>query len=181
MTMDDLDLPDDDALARLLVDSRGLQSAPAALVQRMVALAPAPPQREGVGDALRRLIDAVLSFDSWRPSPGLALEVVRASGSDARQLLFQAGDIDIDVRVRRSSASGSDGWAVSGQVLGPDGAGRTRLRCGGLDAAVAWSDQAEFRFEPVPAGDCVLSLEGDGWAAELPAFTLPGLPAASDA
>lgn len=183
---------DDDALGRLLRDSRQLLSAPDALVRRMIGLAqpfgqptvatPASPAA-GLGDTVRRLLRAVLAHDSW--APGVALEAVRSTGSDARQLLFEAGEHDVDVRVQRSAVAGVDGWVVSGQLLGPQagagGAGRVVLRCGGFEAAMACSDLGEFRFEPVPHGLCELLVEGEGWSAALPAFRLATAAPGSDA
>lgn len=180
--MDDSDPRDDAALGRLLVDSRQLQSAPAALVQRMVALAAAPTSAAAVGlaDTWRRWLQAVLAFDSWSPAPGLALDAVRATASDARQLLYSAGDVDVDLRLRRVGGAGVEAWSVSGQVLGPAGDGRIVVRCGRFEAAATWNRQGEFRVEPVPPGDCTVTVEAAAWATELPPFALPALAGRGD-
>ncbi|HWW77137.1 MAG TPA: hypothetical protein VNZ44_17170, partial [Pyrinomonadaceae bacterium] len=61
---------------------------------------------------LRRLV-AALTFDSTHLQP--AFGVRSGQPAPARQLLFSAGDYDVDLRL----APGTEGWTVSGQVLGP--------------------------------------------------------------
>jgi hypothetical protein len=97
---------------------------------------------------------------------------LRADAPDQRHLVFSLEGRDVDVRIRRSSASPGAGWVVSGQLLGPDETGRTHLRCGAFEAEAPWSDLCEFHFEPVPEGECVVSLVTDDWEAVLPAFEL---------
>ncbi len=65
---------------------------------------------------------ATLSFDSSALRP--AFGVRSGQSAPARQLLFSAGDFDIDLRLARSRA----GWSVSGQVLGAcEGGGRIEV------------------------------------------------------
>ena len=101
-----------------------------ALVQRALAMPDAPPERvqraldlwrlHGLGPRERpglRRWAAVLQFDSWA---GAAVAAgMRALPSEVRQLVFSAEGCDIDLRV----APGPHGFALSGQLLGVEGAG----------------------------------------------------------
>jgi hypothetical protein len=171
--------PDPDApLAHALRRSRVLEDAPEASIQRAIdlfqararaslpAVAPAsaPP-------ALRRLL-AVLALDSAVLAPqgqGLRAGPTRQGGRLPRQLLYTIDGRDVDVRIE-PTAGGQ--WLLSGQVLGPDRKGRVLLRGGAAVLESAWDELAEFRFEAVPAGRWVLEVEGEDWAAELPALDL---------
>lgn len=114
------------------------------------ALSPAPAREPG----LFQRIAAALSFDSGLApaTPGL-----RSGALGARQLLYAAGEHDLDLRVIPSGS----GWQIAGQLLGPELAGghailsasdgRTReqpLRAG------------ELRFEGVDPGTYTLLVRG---------------------
>jgi len=161
--------PDDDTLQRWLVASRALEEAPEQLVQDAIDLWDKRPRPLAASPARRRL-SVGLIFDSLQSSAALA--GVRAR-DDARQLLFSMEGRDVDLRIRRSGSSPAGGWTVSGQVLGPDGQGSTSIRCGGFEATVPWSAMCEFHVEPIPAGECIVSLHAEDWEAVLPAFVLP--------
>lgn len=163
------DAPDPDAdLAAALVRSRVLEDAPEAVIRRALDLFPARPRAAAPAPGpLRRLV-AVLGFDSAAQAPqALGL---RAGGSGLRQMLFTAEGRDVDLRL----APGPGGWRLSGQVLGPDAAGRIELRCGAFHAEQAWNELAEFHLDGLPEGQCHIVLHGDGWALELPPLQIPG-------
>lgn len=95
---------------------------------------------------LRRLV-AVLRADLLPNRPAFG---ERSAGSAAaRQLLFEAGDIAIDVRV---TSSGSD-LTIRGQLLG-EGCEDAELRLVSPAASYSTSadDLGEFVFEAVPNG-----------------------------
>jgi hypothetical protein len=159
---------DDDALERQLVASRELEDAPESLVLQAIALWDQRP-RPLAPPTMRRVLLAALSFDSTQPVTALA--GVRAH-EEARHLLFSMEGRDVDIRIKRSGAGVAAGWIVSGQVLGPDQAGTTTIRCGDFQATVQWSDLCEFHVEPVPPGECEVSLHTEDWEAVLPAFDM---------
>jgi anti-sigma factor RsiW len=102
---------------------------------------------------LRRLV-AALTFDSSSLRP--AFGVRSGQAAPARQLLFSAGDFDVDLRL----APGGDGWTVSGQVLGPCRGGEIEVVTGdGRTAARATlSEFCEFTLPPQPEGAYALRL-----------------------
>lgn len=146
--------------------SRALEDAPEAVIQRAIGVWSAPA-RPAAAPGLRERVLAVLSFDSAGVSP-LAVGR-RSAGEDMRQLLFSAGERDIDLRV---SPAGGGRWRVAGQVFGPDTAGRARVQVGEVVAECAWNDLAEWQVDALPAGDCCVVLSSDGWEIELPPFAL---------
>lgn len=101
---------------------------------------------------------AVLGFDSWS-APPLALGL-RALPSQVRHLLFSADERDVDLRI----VPEAEGFALSGQHLGPDGHGRVELSWvaggGGPSAqrVAALNDMGEFRLEGVAEGSYVLTV-----------------------
>ena len=167
----------DAALARTLQRSRVLEDAPEALIQRAIDLfkprarATAPAASAAAPAGLRRLL-AVLAVDSAALAPqgqGLRAGPARPGGRVPRQLLYTIDGRDVDVRLE-PTAGGQ--WLLSGQVLGPDRRGRVLLRGDATVHESAWDELAEFRFDPVPPGRWVLEVEGEDWAAELPALEL---------
>lgn len=128
-----------------------------------------PPQRRW---------GAVLSADSWAlPQQALGL---RAAPSDVRHMLFTANDRDVDVRV----APQAEGFALSGQHLGPNAGGYAELSwvSGGMPVTsplgTALNDMGEFRFDGVAPGIYVLTVRIGGDEIVLPPFEI-GLPAAA--
>jgi hypothetical protein len=116
---------------------------------------------------LRRIV-AALTFDSSSLRP--AFGVRSGQAAPARQLLFSAGDLDVDLRL----APGGDGWTVSGQVLGPcGGGGEVELLAGGEAAArAALNELCEFTLPPQPEGAYALRLRLGGAEVEIPELSL---------
>ena len=143
-------------------------------------------------DAPRDLIfDAVHLFRSRRPepAPGLLRRIVAALTFDsntrthafgvrsgqaapARQLLFGAGDFDVDLRL----AAGEEGWTVSGQVLGPCEGGHVEAFASGTSeeatAQASLNDLCEFTLPPVPEGTYALRLRLNDTEIEIPELSL---------
>jgi hypothetical protein len=167
--MNDAPRPDPNELEQTLRASRRLEDAPETLIQRAIDLwQPRAGSAAGAGGPLQRW-RATLRFDS--ATTGHAALGLRSSGAAVtRQMLFSCEGRDIDLRLDPLP----DGqWRISGQVLGPDAAGIAELRCGDAPPQrVAWSELAEFEFEPVPADICVLVLRSDGWELDVPSFDL---------
>ena len=142
---------------------RALPDAPAALQQVAISLWAASPLAQGLpgrvaelaqaGLALVRHLAAVLQFDSWAAAavaPGM-----RSLRSPTRHLLFSSAGRDIDLRI----APASQGYALSGQVLGPDEAGSVELFAEPAEPGDAAAQHAgeldalgEFRIDGVAAG-----------------------------
>ena len=144
----------------------------AELVQRAVSLPDAPPQvlraavnlwagnRNGpltdLAASVGTLIQAVLTFDSWA-RPAIA-SGMRSAGADKRHLLFNAGERDVDLRINREAGA----FILTGQVLGPDGAGTIELAA-----------------EPASPAEAADSGPGGSWTTildEMGEFRLPGIP-----
>lgn len=117
---------------------------------------------------LRRIV-AALTFDSSALTP--AFGVRSGLAAPARQLLFSAGDFDVDLRL----AQGGEGWTVSGQVLGPCGGGQVELapaaRAGG-ETRAALNELCEFTLPPVPEGSYALRLRMNDTEVEIPDLNL---------
>ncbi len=157
--MKPVDRLSDDEFAHLVQRAVALPEAPPALVRAAIDLWPAAADRASLKDTAQagwRLVAAVLSFDSWagpRVAPGM-----RSVTSDTRHMLFSAMGRDIDLRI----SPVAEGFALTGQVLGPDETGTVELaaqpaapsatRVATLDAL------GEFRLDPVSGGSYRLTL-----------------------
>ena len=145
----------DDEFVQRVQRAVALPEAPPALVQAAIGLW---PQRHGaslkeVVVATRRLVTAVLSFDSWaRPAVALGM---RGATADTRHLLFSAMGRDVDIRI----SPAADRYALTGQILGPDETGLVELSTHGADGfkaadarVVSLDDFGEFRLDDVNVG-----------------------------
>jgi hypothetical protein len=148
-----------------IMRSDNSEDAPRDLLAGALNLFRARPAREGF---LRRVV-AALSFDSGALRPAFGVRSGQASSS--RQLLFSAGDVDVDLRL----APGEEGWAVSGQVLGECGGGWAELGGAqeeGRAARAELNELCEFALPAVPAGSYTLRLRLDDLLVEIPDLNL---------
>ncbi|HEX8852479.1 MAG TPA: hypothetical protein VF754_03280, partial [Pyrinomonadaceae bacterium] len=114
---------------------------------------------------------AALTFDSAQLAP--VFGVRSGQTADARQLLFSAGDTDVDLRL----ASGGDGWTISGQILGECDGGRVEIESvadsGEAQSARAdLNEMCEFTLPPVPSGSYKLRLHFNDLEVEVPELQL---------
>lgn len=118
--------------------------------------------------SLARKILAALSFDSAEMTP--ALGVRSGASSESRQLLYRAGNTDLDIRV----ASQDNCWVVSGQVLGTEDLSEGSIELEGGEARVSsqLNDLSEFSLPPVPTGSYTLRLRLINMDIEVPGFNL---------
>ena len=142
-----------DRVARLertleLMRSDVSESAPEYAVNRAVSLIRGRADPES--SMLRRVL-ATLKFDSLQLAPALG---VRAGAPSERQLLFAAGDNEVQLEVIQAGES----WAVSGQVLGPCKGGKVELRGPAASARTELNEMCEFMLPPVPEGGYALTL-----------------------
>lgn len=134
---------------------------------------PAPPEPSaGLWESARTVLGrvvAALSFDSRATAPQAS--GMRARGSDTRHLLFSAKGRDIDLRIVPSA----DGFALSGQVLGPGESGSVHLATclRGAARSQAWQaatldDLGEFHIDALVAGTYEITLRLGGDEIALP-------------
>jgi hypothetical protein len=169
-----LDRLDDEELAQALRASRQLEDAPEAAIQRAIDLWPGRTRVPVRPAGAWARLGAVLRFDS-AASDHLALGLRGAAGTELqpkRQWLFTAGEHDVDLRA--APAAVGPLWTLSGQILGPQGAGTATLRSADDAAAatpartVPWNEWAEFHFDELPPGKYLLRLSGPEGELELP-------------
>lgn len=132
------------------------------LFRRRAASAAHAPSR------LRRVL-ASLSFDSAQLNPAFGVRSAGAARAATRQLLYHAGESDLDVRLAQSG----DAWVVSGQLLGEcEGAGRVELAGEVASEEAELNEQCEFTLPPVPAGTYALRLRFADFELEIPELEL---------
>jgi anti-sigma factor RsiW len=144
------------------------EDAPAQLVASVVQMFRARRARAEEPGLLRRLV-AALTFDSSGLRP--AFGVRSGQAAPARQMLFSAGDFDVDLRL----APGGEGWTVSGQVLGPCTGGEVELLDpeGATAARATLNELCEFTLlPPTPDGTYALRLRLEGVEVEIPELSL---------
>ncbi|MCA1592099.1 MAG: zf-HC2 domain-containing protein [Acidobacteria bacterium] len=145
------------------------QDAPRDVLFNTISMFRSRHATEKAPGILRRVL-AALNFDSG--SQPLAFGVRSGQAATARQLLFKAGDVSVDLRL----AQGGEGWTVSGQVLGPCGGGQVEMvRDGETEPAVraGLNNLCEFvMLPPVAAGIYTLRLRLDDVEVEIPELDL---------
>lgn len=160
-------------LARLghiigLMRTDAAEDAPRDVVASVLGLY-RPRGAQGASGVARRIL-AALTFDSLRSAPAFG---VRAAGTApaSRQLMFSAGERDVDLHI----APSGEAWVVSGQVLGDD------LTCAGGEAELqgepgagraALNDLCEFTLPAVPSGSYTLFLRLSDVEVEVPGLDL---------
>ncbi len=108
---------------------------------------------------------AALNFDSAQLTPAYG---VRSGQATARQMLYSAGENDIDLRVQPSG----DAWVVSGQVLGQCAGGRIRLEGTSGEAEAELNELCEFTLPALQSGSYTLRLRLDEVEVEVPELRL---------
>lgn len=109
--------------------------------------------------SLAQKIKAVLQMDL---SPNAAVFGERSAGAAARQMLFQAGESAIDLRVTKNG----DAFSLHGQILG-EGFADCAVKLAGDSGAFEARANAlsEFTFAEIPRGTYDLTVQSD--AAEI--------------
>ena len=117
--------------------------------------------------SLGRRVVAIISFDSFQMSP--AYGVRSANQGSARQMLFNAGECDLDLRITQSG----EAWNILGQILGQECAGGQIELVGETAKAQAdFNDQCEFTIADIPAGSYQLHLRLPDLEIEIPPIEL---------
>ncbi|MDQ6618148.1 MAG: hypothetical protein M3Z31_00370 [Pseudomonadota bacterium] len=162
----------DEEFAEMARRSATLEDAPEHVVKAAIGLWRVQPAKAHTVRTLMERAVAALTFDSWA-TPSLAFGV-RNAPSETRQMLFSAEGRDIDLRITPAAR----GFAISGQILGPDASGNVELLRVGDDSLVATQphdavdvdDIGEFHLADVAAGRYQLILRVPDAEIELPLF-----------
>ena len=115
--------------------------------------------------SLARRVMAALSFDSLQLTPAHG---VRSGQATARQMLFSAGDNDIDLRLQPSGET----WIVSGQVLGECDGGSVELTGAAAEVTAELNELCEFTLSAVPSGIYTMRLRLRDVEVEVPELQL---------
>lgn len=106
------------------------------------------------GFSLRRRVLATLQFDSAQQSLALGL---RAGRAKSRELLYKAGDTDLEVRVEQVA----NGWQIDGQVLGACSGGEVEAQSPAGSSVTRLNEMCEFKLPPLDNGLYLLLLRLD--------------------
>jgi hypothetical protein len=140
------------------------EDAPPEAVSRAINLFRSRASSEA--PSLVQRIVAALSFDSLQMSPAYG---VRSGQKGARQLLFNAGAYDLDLRLTQSGET----WNVSGQILGQECAsGQIELEGEATRAHAVLNEQCEFKMASLPSGSYRLRLRLANLEVEIPQLEL---------
>jgi hypothetical protein len=134
------------------------------LRQRKLSVASQPQPGTVERPSVLHRILAALTFDS-AVTPAFGL---RSGASQQRQVLFSAEGSDLDIRIADSGA----GFAVSGQVLGPEAQGAVTLANESVSVRAVLNDLGEFALTIVPAGRYTLTLHYGNTEIEVPELEL---------
>ncbi len=137
---------------------------------------PTPGWSESV-QAFINKVAAVLTFDSWAPSPLIA--GVRGVPSATRHLLFSMQGRDIDLRITATAQH----FALAGQILGPDESGVVELSPeateppdGDAVHTAPLDELGEFRLEGIGRGTYRMTLRLGGDEIALPPIAVGERP-----
>lgn len=106
--------------------------------------------RSRIAEPKASLVQKVLAVLQMDISPNKAAFGERSgTGGQARQMLFDAGDNSIDLRIKETEG----GWEIHGQILGEGFSGGTvKLFNNNTSHEVTASEMSEFKFAGVAAG-----------------------------
>lgn len=143
------------------------ENAPAYLIERVTNLFKSRATKKT--PSLVQRLQAALQFDSWQMTPAIGL---RAGQSAVRQMMFTAGEHDLDLRLRTSGAD----WIISGQVLGAGQSGQVMLKeindSTETKLQAELNDLLEFTLPAAAAGKYQLVLTLDDMEIIVPEFDL---------
>lgn len=111
-------------------------------------------RRDSHAPSLVQRIVAALTFDSFDRAPAFG---VRSGASAARQMLYNAAERDLDIRINPQA---NDRWAIAGQVLGENcSGGEIILQGAEVNESAPLNEDCEFVLPPVPQGTYHLLLK----------------------
>lgn len=119
-------------------------------------------RREQKPSLVQRIV-AALTFDSFDRAPAFG---VRSGATTSRQMIYTAGENDIDLRVNEDE---NHRWIVAGQILGESCAGgEITLHGPQVSESAYLNEQCAFTLQPVPAGNYELVLRLANVEVEVP-------------
>jgi hypothetical protein len=142
-----------------LMRSDRMEDAPANVLQRAFGIMPRKVAVET--PTLIQKIVAALSFDSATFAP--AYGVRSGAASQSRQMIFNAGERDVDLRI----TSHGNEWVIAGQILGC-AEGHVELKGENVSHKAELNELCEFRLPPVKSGSYKLNLVFEDAEIELP-------------
>lgn len=147
-----------------LMEARQLEEPPTYVLNRVLDLYATRNCPPAATSLFQKLV-AVLSLDSWQLVPEYGL---RSGNAESRQLIYSAGDFDLDLRLTSSGQS----WALAGQILGDCKHGQIELRSLTLSVQAEVNELCEFVMPPVPAGKYKLTLRMAEMEIEVPEIAI---------
>lgn len=117
-----------------------------------------PKKQVASAPSMMRRFVAALAFDDWQTALS-----ERFDGRDSRQMLFRAGEIEIDLRLEFSGGK----CRVSGQIFGGVADGEVELISDDFIARALVNEDAEFFFEPIARGVYSLRFTVGGETVEI--------------
>lgn len=136
-------------LIGLMRTDTGLDAPPALIARVVEAFTRQIPAQ--LPQPFQRVIASLL-FDSVQLTPSLGVRAGAAGA--ARQMLFSAGEVTIDLRI----VPAGEAWAVSGQVLGLSASVSQVEMRGATIARSTLNELSEFALPPLPSGDYQFAL-----------------------
>jgi hypothetical protein len=110
---------------------------------------------------------AMLRFDSAQMRMNFGFRSAASGAANSRQLLFAVGNGTLDLRITRAT----DGWTISGQMLGEISGGKVELQ-GEINPATEFDSQSHFTLPPVPSGNYRLRLYSESYEVEIPELVI---------
>jgi anti-sigma factor RsiW len=135
-----------------LLQSDTTVDPPPAVINRAVRIF-RPRQAEVTPPLLQRIV-AALQFDSLQLAPSMGL---RSGAATPRQMLFSAGDYDLDLRLTPTEQV--ERWVVAGQVLGSDPISGNVALHGPTRYQASLVAPGEFLLPAVAVGDYTLVVQ----------------------
>jgi len=136
-----------------------MEDAPSYALQNAFRIMPRKVLEEK--PSLVQKIFAVLSFDSAVSTPAYG---VRSGASATRQMIFNVGESDVDLRVTKIE----NAWTVSGQILGDITKATIIIERQNVKLETKLNESGEFKFENLEQGNYTMRLLLDESEIEIP-------------
>jgi hypothetical protein len=140
-----------------------LEDAPAHALQRAFSIMPRRVIEEKPS-VLHKVL-AALSFDSAFSQSAYGL---RSGATAARQIIFKAGEMDIDLRITPSE----NNWTIMGQILGECSGGRVELKTENESFETTLNELCEFKLGPIAAGTYTMYLISSDTEIKIPEINI---------
>jgi hypothetical protein len=119
------------------------------------------PEKATFGERIR----AILTFDDWLPEFALN---ERLAFSDTRQILFQAADYDVDLRINFFGGN----CQISGQIFPDCASGQIEISSPRISEKASLNEECEFVFPFIEEGVYKLRIDLENAVIEIPDISL---------